>query len=230
MLRTVFIVFVLSTAIAKAEPLKPLVSLELFTSQSCYSCPPAEALLGKLADRDKVLAIEWHVDYWDDLVYGSKGRWKDIYSKPEFTQRQRAYNTRLRGTTSVYTPQLIVNGQTEVVGSRPNEVLPAVARAEERLTSPIRVVSQDDRLVVSTQKPVVAKMILMERRRVVDVTHGENAGKTLSHTNAVLEMQKFELSAGESTLPLLQVGENQACGLLIQDGDVGDVLFAAKCS
>ena len=73
---------------------RPIV-VELFTSQSCYSCPPAEAYLGELAKRDDIIALEHHVDYWDQLVYGSAGRWKDTFSSPEATERQQRYNRRI---------------------------------------------------------------------------------------------------------------------------------------
>lgn len=95
----------------------PPVSVELFTSQGCYSCPPAEADLGKLAKRSDVVALEWHVDYWDDLVYGGAGKWKDPFSSPEVTARQRDYNDSIRGQRRVYMPQMIVAGVREAVGS-----------------------------------------------------------------------------------------------------------------
>jgi len=75
-----------------AAAAEQLTVIELFTSQSCYSCPPAEKLLGELAQRSDIIALEHHVDYWDDLVYGSAGRWKDVFSSPESTDCQRRYN------------------------------------------------------------------------------------------------------------------------------------------
>lgn len=213
----------------RAEPIQPRVSLELFTSQSCYSCPPAEQLLSELADNDSVLALEWHVDYWDSLVYGSKGRWKDIYSKPEWTQRQRDYNGALRGTAGVYTPQLIVQGQTEVVGSRAPLVMDALARAEASHRPKASAEKRGESILVTLDRPASAMVLVLEERRVIDVTHGENAGKTLSHTNAVLSGQAYQLGAGTFELERPQLAENQACALLVQNQQVGETLLAGYC-
>lgn len=90
-------------ATATANKTTSPVVVELFTSQSCYSCPPAEAYLGELAENPDIVALEWHVDYWDNLVYGSAGRWKDPYSDPAFTERQGLYNLSIRRSGSVYT-------------------------------------------------------------------------------------------------------------------------------
>jgi len=87
--------------------------VELFTSQGCYSCPPADELLGELIEEQPdLVALEFHVDYWDDLHYGAAGVWKDPFSDAEYTLRQRRYNaTDLVGKQGVYTPQMIVNGR-----------------------------------------------------------------------------------------------------------------------
>jgi len=93
------------------------VLVELFTSQGCSSCPPAEALLKELTQTPGVVAIEWHVDYWDTLVHRGSS-WKDPFSNAAYTARQRAYNRALRGTSGVYTPQAVIGGQYETVVSR----------------------------------------------------------------------------------------------------------------
>ena len=95
---------------AAAEEVPTVV--ELFTSQGCYSCPPAEAFLGELAKRSDVVALEFHVDYWDDLVYGSAGQWKDPFSDPAYTRRQQVYARGIPGGR-VYTPQIVVDGRLE---------------------------------------------------------------------------------------------------------------------
>jgi hypothetical protein len=90
----------LQTASAGDAP----VVVELFTSQGCYSCPPAEAMLAELAQRDGIVALEHHVDYWDALNYGAAGRWKDVFSRPEATERQRVYASVVPGRGHSYTP------------------------------------------------------------------------------------------------------------------------------
>ena len=106
---------VMPHGVAAAEQ---LTVIELFTSQSCYSCPPAEKILGKLAQRDDIIALEHHVDYWDQLIHGSDGNWRDIFSSPESTDRQRRYNQSVEGRGYSYTPQMVFNGKAETVGNR----------------------------------------------------------------------------------------------------------------
>ena len=98
--------------------------VELFTSQGCYSCPPAEKLLGKLIkDNPDLIALEFHVDYWDSLVYGKHGSYKDPFSDKENTYRQQLYNlVDLEGQRGVFTPQMVVNGRYETVGSRGTKI------------------------------------------------------------------------------------------------------------
>jgi len=121
-----------------------LIVAELFTSQSCSSCPPAEALFSKLADQENLLTMEWHVDYWDDLIHHGS-RWKDRYSDKAYTSRQRAYNRTIRGTGGVYTPQAIVNGHYEGVGNRRSEVADLISFAKD-LNLPVNIT--DNKVVV----------------------------------------------------------------------------------
>ena len=103
----------------QADPSAPDIRVaELFTSQSCSSCPPAESLFAELAERSDLIVLEWHVDYWDSLVHGRAGSWKDPYSNPDWTLRQRRYNRALRGQSGAYTPQAVIDGRFETIGSR----------------------------------------------------------------------------------------------------------------
>jgi len=153
---------------AEAQPTDPikssndqLIVAELFTSQSCSSCPPAEALFAKLAEEENLLTMEWHVDYWDDLIHHGS-RWKDRYSDRAYTARQRAYNRSLRGTGGVYTPQAIVNGDYEGVGNRRSEVAEIIG---------------------------FAKDLNLPEQHETDVKGGENKGRKLSGKNIVLEAE-----------------------------------------
>ena len=105
---------IMSLGLPGAAQDSPVV-VELFTSQGCAACPPADALLGELARHEDVIALALHVDYWDYIG------WEDVFARPEFTQRQHAYG-HAAGSTVVYTPQMIVGGQERVVGVRPMAV------------------------------------------------------------------------------------------------------------
>ncbi|MCY4324742.1 MAG: DUF1223 domain-containing protein, partial [Betaproteobacteria bacterium] len=112
----------LLTVLPRPVLAEPLLLLELFTSQSCYSCPPAERLFArKYADRPGLLAVEMHVDYWDDLIYGLAGSWEDPFSDPAFTRRQQRYASSL-GQRSVYTPQAVVQGASGMSGTAESRI------------------------------------------------------------------------------------------------------------
>ena len=111
----------LSVASAGAARAESPVMVELFTSQGCSSCPPADALLAELADRDDVIAMALHVDYWDYIG------WKDKFADPAFTKRQKLY-AYAAGTRTIYTPQMIVNGREHVVGSKPMKLADLIER------------------------------------------------------------------------------------------------------
>jgi len=115
-----------SVAARGAEPaaVSPVV-VELFTSQGCSSCPPADALLAELTGRPDVVALSFHVDYWDYIG------WKDPYASPQYTARQQRY-TQALNLRYVYTPQIVVDGRADVVGSHRAEVLAAIETAAQR--------------------------------------------------------------------------------------------------
>ena len=122
----------LATSLASAARAAPgSVVIELFTSQGCSSCPPADQLLAELAQRSDIIALGFHIDYWDGLG------WKDPLSTLEGTARQQTY-ARLLGSGQVYTPQLIVEGTREMVGSRREEVLAALRGARPQAVAPVR--------------------------------------------------------------------------------------------
>ena len=211
------------------------VVLELFTSQGCSSCPPADELLAKLADEPDVIALSFHVDYWNYLG------WKDPFSSPYFSARQRDYTEALRART--YTPQLLVNGRREMIGSRLAAVKAALAsaRAEGASQSNIHIeLSSEgtDQLQVDytldgplNEREVIA--LLVQDEAVSSIKRGENRGRELHHVNVVRELKSAEAKAGGSFSFTLPEGVSQAethVVLLVQDAKTFGLYTAARSS
>jgi len=215
---------------AATAPSETLIVAELFTSQGCSSCPPAEKLFSKLADQDNVLTLEWHVDYWDDLVHGGS-RWKDVYSSDAFTDRQRAYNHTLRGVRNVYTPQAIVNGRVEGVGSRSNEVSSMMKYASE-FKIPVQINTNTVSVGKSNKEADILFVRLLKEHQT-DVKGGENKGRKLAGKNIVLAAHVLGQTGAQPTeFKIPSVGEGESCAVIIQSLDganVGPILGAAKC-
>lgn len=207
----------------------PLLA-ELFTSQGCSSCPPAERLFSSLASDPGYVTIEWHVDYWDNLVHGGS-RWKDPFSSPAFTERQRAYNTVLRGSRAVYTPQAVLAGAQEFVGSRPTELASARALAEPPTA---RLVVKAGDLTVSGRGAGEIWFVRLLAEHETNVNSGENKGRVLAGRNIAIASQSLGRWKGEEKtflIPSLKAGES--CALFVQSesakGGPGAVLGAAYC-
>ena len=161
--------------------------VELFTSQGCSSCPPAEAYINELAARPGILALTFHVDYWDDLG------WKDRFSSSDATLRQRNYAQAL-GLRSVYTPQVVIGGSRDFVGSHRSAIEGALksASADLPLTLSLNHETVDVRLgaagsVGESDVVVVAYL----KSAITPIGRGENAGRTLQQSNIVRGMQRI---------------------------------------
>ena len=167
----------LVSASASADT-RPVV-VELFTSQSCSSCPPADALLGELARRGDVVALGFHISYWDGLG------WKDPFSSRSSTDRQRAY-ARLFGLGQIYTPQMVVDGAREMVGSDRDQVLAAVRDARPETIAPVTFAA-DRRSVAIGAGDGRGNVLLVQfaQNRTTRVAGGENARRTLQDANGV---------------------------------------------
>lgn len=220
--------------IAKAETTTPKISAslsvaELFTSQSCSSCPPAEALFSDLAEREDLLTLEWHVDYWDTLIHGGS-KWKDPYSDKAFTNRQRTYNQSLRGTRGVYTPQAIVNGKTETVGNSRGKVSSLLKSAEQL---PLSVDVKNNVVSVGANEAEVEVLFVrLLKQHKTDVKGGENKGRRLHGKNIVLEAVILgNTSSTPTQFDIPSVKANESCAVLVQSltDDLGPILGAARC-
>ena len=165
-----------------------MVVVELYTSQGCNSCPPADLLLGELAARDDIVALTFNVDYWDYLG------WKDTLAQAAHTDRQRHYAASFR-SRSVYTPQMVIGGRQHAVGSDAAAVAAAIYAERRRQESmgdaapALRIEHKDGRILIalaaSPNKPTDATVWLVryEKRREVPIERGENAGNKLSDTS-----------------------------------------------
>ncbi|MFB2531232.1 DUF1223 domain-containing protein [Paracoccus sp. p4-l81] len=177
------------------------VLVELFTSEGCSACPPAEALLGDLARRDDVLAVSFHVDYWDYLG------WPDPFAKPAFTSRQRAY-ARRDGTRTVFTPQIVVGGVAGATAPRPAQVSREIARLSDDLSVAGHVVTAAGRhrvtLLSDHALRVPADVIVarLDRQVETEIRSGENIGRSLRHVNVARDWDLVAQWSGEKPLLL----------------------------
>jgi hypothetical protein len=166
---------------------EPRAVVELFTSQGCSSCPPADALLGKLAHDPNVIALTLAIDYWDYIG------WKDTLAIPGHANRQKAYS-KMRGDRGVYTPQVIVNGSTQALGSDQADIERAIGqshRASATLSVPVSIKVADGRLTVDapagkgTDEHAEVWLCPVSSAVPVAIGRGENHGRTITYHNAV---------------------------------------------
>jgi len=207
--------------------------LELFTSQGCASCEPADKLLSSMARRPELLVLSLPVDYWD---YNG---WKDTLANPAFTARQRAYAA-ARGDRQIYTPQTIVDGVVPVVGSdaeKIGEVLHQRATAANSHWIPIRLSDSASRVHVSigagTEESASVFLLSVDPVSTVQIRRGENAGRAATYTNVVKRIQKigeWDGSVRDIDIPKPADAKNGYV-ILLQRGDLvrpGEILGAAK--
>lgn len=212
---------------AKAEP----VVVELYTSQGCSSCPPADEMLAQLAERDDVIALALHVDYWDYIG------WADEFADPEHTRRQQDY-ARAAGQTAIYTPQFVIGGRDIVVGARGMQVADRI-QEHKATTQPVSVTLQrsGDLVTITAQMtgqsniagPYVVQLAQVSPRKTVEITRGENAGKTIAYSSIVRSLEVLDQWTGEAELRLeAQVNAERQVAVIVQHGSDGVILGAAK--
>lgn len=206
---------------------RPIV-VELFTSQSCSSCPPADVLLTELAQRrNDVLPLSFHVTYWNNLG------WRDPFSFPAATERQRAYAARV-GDQSVYTPQMVVDGTQSFVGSSRNEAEAAIRRAKagQIMAVPLHLEHQGEDLMIAVGAgagPGAVLLVGFDPEHSTAVGGGENGGRRLQESNVVRSIQTIgqwtgkplqlqqPLPAGAQFAVLLQAPDGRIIGATRQN-------------
>jgi len=166
---------------------QPRAVIELFTSQGCSSCPAADKLLSELKNDPSLITLSLPIDYWDYLG------WKDTLASPGHTARQKAYS-KMRGDREVYTPQVVVNGVLQALGSNRDDIENAVAQSRQKtstLSVPVQLTLGDDRLTVTVPKAngeaSAGEVWLcpVSRSVPVGIGRGENRGRTITYTNVV---------------------------------------------
>jgi hypothetical protein len=217
-------------AVALAAPLRaePSVVVELYTSQGCSSCPPADALLRELADDPRVIALALHVDYWDYLG------WKDSFAQPKFTERQKAY-ARAAGERMIYTPQMVIGGIDRVVGNRPDAVLETIAaHAAKPVTIRLTLGRAGDRIVIRAEavpprdETLRVQLVRYRPEEEVAIERGENAGHIITYRNIVTSWEG--IADWRATAPLeitAAAPGGEPVAVLVQSEGPAEVLAAA---
>ncbi|MEW9921440.1 DUF1223 domain-containing protein [Marimonas sp. MJW-29] len=222
----------IAAVIGLAAPLRaqdtPVV-VELFTSQGCSSCPPADAMLHELAARDDVIALALHVDYWDYIG------WADPFGNPRHADRQRAYAAR-GNRNSVYTPEMIVGGVTDIVGAKPMKLSKAITdHARQSAGASLSLAREGDSLRIEAmplgqiEAPVTVHMLRYTPLASTKIKRGENAGKTLDYANIVEGWTV--LGEWDGTGPLEMTAEvtgDKPVVVILQHDRVGPIVAAAR--
>ena len=209
-----------------ADATHPTV-VELFQSQGCSSCPPAEANVGAVSDRPDVLALAFEVDYWDRLG------WKDTFSRPAWTARQYAY-ARALGRDGVYTPQVVVNGRAEGDGLEPSGLAALISRGDRGSGGPSVGFSGKAVTVGRGAAPAGGADVWLARYipRTVEVAipRGENAGHTLPYKHVVREMVLLGKWKGEAAAFSVPGGSDSSLAeaAIVQASGAGPIIAAAK--
>lgn len=205
------------------------VVVELFTSQGCSSCPPADEMMRVLAERDDVIALSLHVDYWDYIG------WKDEFAVPANAKRQRGY-AMAAGRKSVYTPEMIVNGESDIVGAKPMKLATLIDRHKSKPAQvTLSLVRHGDQVEISAQPlsddlaPMEVQLLRYQPARRAKITRGENAGRTVHYVNVTQDWRVVTKWNGRKDLTLRTAApEDLPVVVLIQKSNHGPIIAAAQ--
>jgi hypothetical protein len=210
--------------LSAGEGAKPRAVLELFTSQGCSACPPADKLIGEFANDPSLVVMSLPIDYWDYLG------WKDTLAQPRHSARQRAYAIR-RGDREVYTPQVVVNGLVHVLGSDKDAIERTIWRLGEKAAAPafaLRVSIVDDRLTIAVpagrkDHPAEIWLCVISKRVPVEISRGENRGRMVTYHNVVrrwIHLGSWSGPASSWTLSASELAGDDAdqVAVIVQNG------------
>jgi hypothetical protein len=231
-------------AIVRPAHADPRAVVELFTSQGCSSCPPADRILGELAKDPSIIALSMPIDYWDYLG------WKDTLADARFSARQKAYS-QMRGDREVYTPQVVINGSMHVVGSDRDSIESAIgstAKADRVMSVPVTMTQAGKQITVSVaasgKGPAATTthgevwICSISKAVPISIGRGENGGRKITYHNVVRNLLKvgdWNGSSGSWTVPLENISREgvDAAVVYVQDGNrdkPGAMLGAAYTS
>ena len=216
-------------AVGTSHAEERLVVVELYTSQGCSSCPPADDIFADLAKRPGVLPLALHVDYWDYIG------WKDIFAQPAFTERQKSY-ARAAGSRTIYTPQIVVGGEDHVVGAKAMELLDLIeAHGDIEETVVLKLTRSGVLIQISAEArgglgaPVVVQLVRYLPEETVSIERGENAGRTITYTNIVTDWRRLGEWTGEAPLAMeAQAPGDQPTAVILQQEGPGEIIAAAE--
>jgi len=195
---------------------QPVAVLELFTSQGCSSCPPADEILAELAKDKSLITLAYHVDYWNYIG------WEDTFSQKEHSELQRAYARQL-GEKRIYTPQMLINGTIDIVGSHLAEIKAATANA--KLDVLVNVHADGDMLSIeipkaqSDVKDAAIWLVPFASKVRVNIERGENRGESIAYTSIVQKRQLVGMwspsKGAELRIPMPQMMDESVDGLAV---------------
>ncbi|WP_188675122.1 DUF1223 domain-containing protein [Neptunicoccus cionae] len=207
-----------------------LVLVELYTSQGCSSCPEADEILSEIAQRDDVLALGLHVDYWDYLG------WQDHLAQPEFAERQAAFNTKMDSKYRLVTPQMIFNGRDYVAGAKRQKILDYIEMLSDEPERARVVLSRDGGALKIVITPIEGQsvpsdvhVVSFEPSVEVKIEHGENAGRHMDYVNTVTDWSTVDQWDGATPMSLTYpVEESAHYAVVVQSENLGPVLAARR--
>ncbi|MAB07389.1 MAG: DUF1223 domain-containing protein [Rhodobacteraceae bacterium] len=213
-----------TTAQAQDNP----VVVELFTSQGCSSCPPADSVLAELGTHDDVIPLALHVDYWDYIG------WPDSFADPAFTKRQKGY-ARASGRRSIYTPQMVIDGRYDVVGSRPMKVVDAIRHAEKKpVVAHLSLSRADDELHIEAEpvgpfSEATVHLVRYTPQKRVEILDGENAGQTVTYSHIAHGWEVLGVWNGKAPLEMrVPISGDDPVVVMLQEDGYGPILAAAR--
>jgi len=223
-------------ASAAAEEAEEPVVVEMFLSQSCADSPAAAEVQSQLSRRPDLVALTWHIDYWDILANGKHGRWEDPFAAKAFAVRQQVYNRNIRERSTMFTPQAIVNGETSEVGSNQEDIEGHIdIERDERDNRVTTSLTRTGDQIEATVEPQGSdpRDVLLVRFAAFAATHvrgGDNFGVTFNERNVVRQVSRLGVVEREPVKFVFPAPpQGQGCAVLVQHVNQGPIVGARYC-